>query len=154
MEGELGNCWQACVATLLGLSMEEVPDYVDDYVVGEREGDNWLRYWDRFTKWLADRGFVVMRQFHAIQSISFTQDVDGVPFIVGDIANDGQGHACVCCYRHDEAGKPRLEILHDPYREHLISRPIDGKSTLYAARRRIGTGSDDTNHVPQFWESA
>lgn len=46
-----GNCFSACVASLLGLNIEDVP-----YFMGwtEEEGKDW---YERFAKWLALRGF-------------------------------------------------------------------------------------------------
>lgn len=43
-----GNCVAACVASILELSIEEVPNFVGDY------GDDW---WSAYGDWLRERGF-------------------------------------------------------------------------------------------------
>ena len=43
--GEEGNCWQACIASILELELDEVPDFVNDY-------DDW--YTETF-EWLSDK---------------------------------------------------------------------------------------------------
>jgi len=43
--GVLGDCWRCCIATILGLRAEDVPNFVEE--------ENW---WDAATAWLAERG--------------------------------------------------------------------------------------------------
>lgn len=45
-----GNCWTACIASLLELPIEDVPDFVQIEVDG---GDSW---WDQTVQFLTDRG--------------------------------------------------------------------------------------------------
>ncbi len=49
---DCGNCLQACLATVLGLPLEDVPHFVHLY------GDEWLQ---EMQKWLRPRGLGVMR---------------------------------------------------------------------------------------------
>lgn len=52
-----GNCFAACLATLLGLYIEEVPEFQwgPD---GELDGDRW---WQRTRAWLKDRGIALIQ---------------------------------------------------------------------------------------------
>ncbi len=43
--GVLGDCWRCCIATILGLAAEDVPNFV--------ESDDW---WEATAMWLAGRG--------------------------------------------------------------------------------------------------
>lgn len=45
-----GNCFSACVASILGLTIDDVPDYQCDY-----SDDQW---WDKWEAWFAARGLI------------------------------------------------------------------------------------------------
>ena len=51
--GSEGNCFSACVASILELPISEVPQFMT--VAGLNDGDG-LAWWDRFTTWCRDRG--------------------------------------------------------------------------------------------------
>ncbi len=46
---EEGNCFQACVASVLEFALEEVPDFCTEF-----EGE---KYYEQFVKWLNECGF-------------------------------------------------------------------------------------------------
>lgn len=47
----VGDCWRACIATILGLASEDVPHFVQD------SEDLWL---EATVDWLAERGFALL----------------------------------------------------------------------------------------------
>ncbi len=65
--GKAGNCWQAAIASLLGLVLEDVPDFVHErYPVSKNEGETRWEYedgirlnpfhWQDTQAWLKERG--------------------------------------------------------------------------------------------------
>ena len=44
-----GNCFSACVASLLNVSLDEVPNFCADYAANE--------WWDKFRTWLHERQY-------------------------------------------------------------------------------------------------
>lgn len=101
---EQGDCWRACVATILNLPATEVPNFVD---LG---GEDW-KAWPKLTReWLAERGLALYEMCcsaeYTIESLLKwrSHDSPDVPVIlVGSSANDS--HAVVAM-----GGK----IVHDP----------------------------------------
>jgi hypothetical protein len=55
VDQQRGNCWSACLASLLELDIEEVPDFVQIEVSG---GQYW---WEHTLEWLAHRGYRLAR---------------------------------------------------------------------------------------------
>lgn len=55
-----GNCWAACVASILELPLSEVPDEVDDWEPGMDPRKSWVPYQKRIHQWLFDRGLVLI----------------------------------------------------------------------------------------------
>ena len=49
-----GNCFAACIASLLHVPLESVPQPV------EGEVEHWASYWERLAPWLASRGFYMV----------------------------------------------------------------------------------------------
>lgn len=48
-----GNCWQACLASLLDLPLDDVPHFVD---IDEQGGEDW---WHSTVTWLWEKGFAM-----------------------------------------------------------------------------------------------
>ena len=60
VDEQRGNCLQAALASLLDLSLEDVPHFVQDHV--NHDGDNvheW-NWWHCMRKWLKSRGFYII----------------------------------------------------------------------------------------------
>lgn len=91
-----GQCFRACIASLLSLPIEDVPASPPD-------GDDPSPYWNRLNDWLRVRGIALMR----MQQLSWR--VPNVPVIVGVPSPTGHpdGHAIIA--------NPRThQVLHDP----------------------------------------
>lgn len=98
----MGDCWAACVATLLELALADVPNFCGDHA------DDWFQH---FCRWLKarDLGAVYQRlptlsdvEAHLAHAREFAPFV---PWIAGGMSRRGP-HACV--YLGDQ-------LLHDPY---------------------------------------
>lgn len=90
-----GNCWSACVASLLELPIEDVPYFLDDWP-------------EKFNRWIEARGFYAV-------TIADERFVPGGYCIIGGHSPRGIPHAVVGC---------RDRIVHDPHpsREGLVVR--------------------------------
>jgi len=101
-----GNCYQAAIATLLGVDLDEVPDY-------DRadEAGNWPDYCERLEAWLRDRG-LSLRSFGTFRDgTPFVSAPNGTLVLVGGPSPRGDfDHICVA--RKEEAG---LVWHHDPH---------------------------------------
>lgn len=93
---ELGNCLQACVATILDLPMQEVPDFI------RAHGPRWFM---ALRTWLRPRGkhAVYVSTLNSLISHVYPHEL---PWIgIGD-GPRGVRHAVVCLHK---------EIVHDPH---------------------------------------
>lgn len=108
------NCFQACVATILGLPIDEVPEACD--------GAKWD--WDKFQDWLAGRGF---------QAIEITFENGGTIYPVRKpvpcIVTGNSPRECVTG-RHAVVGEllglEGFRLLHDPNPSEMW---LDGEPT-------------------------
>ena len=95
-----GNCFSACVASILELPIEDVPYFMGDGTA-EGTGGQW---WDRFLAWLAPRGYVAV--YHPEGSAA----PEGLHILSGHSPrrpeDRGAMHAVVA---------RGTEILHDPH---------------------------------------
>lgn len=51
-----GNCWTACIASIVEYALEDVPNFVPIHAAG---GEDW---WDHTMRWLYERGYTAKRQ--------------------------------------------------------------------------------------------
>jgi len=97
---EQGNCFAACLASILECSLEEV-----DVLFDESGSEYWL---DVFQKRLSDRGFPYKMLMMAPTNWT-VHHLRGVPYIAGGPSPRGDWlHSCV--YLNGE-------LLHDPVRD-------------------------------------
>lgn len=96
-----GNCFAACVASLTGVPLEDVPPFCS------REG-----WWEAFCEWLEQRGW------YPIAGEGAPHEMIVGYVIVSGPANRGLDHATI--WRHGA-------LVHDPHpsRDGLLSAPID-----------------------------
>ncbi len=87
----LGNCWQACIASVLEIPLSEVPPPQEDWA------DTWNTVWT----WLAARGIGIF-----VADLSEDYDWPAGIYIVTGKADRGFGHAVVY-----ESG----QLVHDPH---------------------------------------
>jgi hypothetical protein len=114
--GEFGDCWRACIASILDLTADDVPNFF--HIADRRAGDgpecNKLAY-DLAREWLAERGLGIFRVWVTGEwSLEKVLDQYGtfspeVPFIVhgtpAGVAQGEEAHAVLALGR---------KLLHDP----------------------------------------
>ena len=89
-KGEDGNCFQAAVASIFGLALSEVPDFMADKST----------FQDRYVKFVWDRGFSIVSV-----GLEVVRALDSYYLALGP-ASRGCGHVVV--YR-------KGELAHDPF---------------------------------------
>ncbi len=95
--GKGGNCFETCVAYILGINPDEVPDFGKD-----------KKWFFRFKDWAYSKGYGVI-----YANPPDGADVFGVDFIAGGYSPRGLIHAAV--YRANHEGT--REMIHDPHPE-------------------------------------
>lgn len=104
LDDGIGNCMAACIASLLELQIEDVPNFVAE----EKPGDCWLAICNR---WLAQRGLCLAM----VGGDGLKWLPDGVPYIVScesprSTPSKPKRHAVIMANRGWAT-----DILHDPY---------------------------------------
>lgn len=106
---EQGDCWRACLASILNLPPDRVPNFAD--LAGDDEGA-WDRMFGLARKWLAERGLAMFRtycsagwEFGRLLEV-FSRDNPGVPIIIS-----GQ---CRRCPADNHAVVALDGDIHDP----------------------------------------
>lgn len=98
--GEQGNCFAACVASILEIKLDEVPNFC-------AKPDGW---WLRFLRWMSDRGWGVivldLVDSEGASAAAFLNRIQGYAWIGSGPADRGLLHAVVYCGR---------EMVHDPH---------------------------------------
>ena len=106
-----GNCWAACIASLLGVSIAEVPDEMEFWKPGMHPRDSWRPYEKRMHRWLLERG-VVLVEFDLGKAMYCGPNdcIDGMHYILSGPSprNPDVLHAVV------GRGSP-ARIEHDPH---------------------------------------
>ena len=99
--GAGGNCFQACIASIFELSLEEVPDFCNEY-----KGEV---YYEQFVKWLNKRGFSALPVDANDDSGSLNRpNYKGCILMVGGKNNDDVMHSVI--YKDGE-------LVHNPNRK-------------------------------------
>ena len=100
-EGQFGDCQRAVIASLLGLSISDVPHFLQ-----EADGDAAL-FWEGIQTFLSQRGLAYLT-VPAASGIAFYGLYDGVHHEISGPSPRGNGtyHAVVGCDG---------EIVHDPH---------------------------------------
>ncbi len=86
-----GDCWRACIATLLERSIDEVPNFAEWYL--EDEGEAWQKY----LGWLAERGwFIAYFPGNGIHDAPYSMALPGdTPIMVTVQSPRGPWNHCV-----------------------------------------------------------
>lgn len=96
-----GDCFAACLASLLEVSIEQVPN------IHNISGDDWFY---PLNAWLRQAHGLVLLMIQADAYASKVWFPDGVPFIASCDTGLGWNHAVVMAYHGMEA-----KVLHDPF---------------------------------------
>ena len=110
-----GNCWAACIASFLGLSIDLVPNFCDKYP------NRWLL---ETIKWLSAYNYaLVYVDLTRIDAKDLEIPID-MPFIVcGKSPRHNCYHACIMEQKIDGT----LKLVHDPHPDGtgIVGKPID-----------------------------
>ena len=111
---ELGNCYPACIASLLELPLSEVPHWYQLVGAGNTEAAHVMR-----DAWLAERGLAILRlDLKSLASCNefVWSSLVGVMGIFSGLTNRHEGvvHAVVGTITKDAAGLD-WKLLHDPH---------------------------------------
>jgi hypothetical protein len=108
MEPGKGNCFSACLATYLGLHLDEVPNF-------REKTRNSLEYLNEVQNWLKQFDIYALVVRMDTEELSFYPVPDGVIVIAGGksprFGDIGIKHACL----GRMAGGYNFELIHDPY---------------------------------------
>lgn len=55
-----GNCWAACVASILNVPMSSVPDEAEFWQPGMKPAESWIPYQTKAHRWLFEQGIVLV----------------------------------------------------------------------------------------------
>lgn len=109
---EHGNCWAACLASILECPLECIPNFMAD-------GESYFRL--REQEWLRSQGLYVVRVFHPWDGCSKGLSCDirslmDMPFIASVPSQkfEGVSHAVIATLLRKDTGALALTILHDP----------------------------------------
>lgn len=98
---DCGNCFAACVASILEMPIEKVPNFVQER--GHPVTTDW---WDRFLNWLYPLGYSAIMILPSPEAL-----LDGAYSVVTGNSPRGDFDHCVVYY-----GK---EMAHDPHPERI-----------------------------------
>lgn len=117
-----GNCWAACIASVLEVPLTEVPDESDYWKPGMSHRDSWRPYQKAVFSWLRNRGYVTIEIPE--KQVFFSGDTFNPLVILSGPSprNSEVNHAVV--------GRGR-EIIHDPHPSRDGLARIDGKDWWY-----------------------
>lgn len=113
-----GNCWPACIASILEVPLAEVPDEADFWKPGMNHRQSWRLYYPAVTKWLRDRGYLIVEV--RMKDVCYAGEVWDVPSIISGPSprNSEVNHAVVGCGN---------AIVHDPHPSRAGLAMIEGK---------------------------
>jgi hypothetical protein len=98
-----GNCWQACLASVLDLPLDAVPEFAAGMGPGNAD------WWEQTQAWLATRGLCAI-EFTLRSQEPFVGGLPDVPCIITCKSPRGDyNHAVVGCARQH-----KVELVHDP----------------------------------------
>lgn len=112
------NSWQACVATLLHLKLEEVPDF-NAWYQDRGEGQAWQDY----LAWMAEnRCFVAYFPGNGIHDAPYSMVLPGnAPILASVKSSEGE-------WAHNVIASADMQtVLHDPHRD---GKPVDLGKTV------------------------
>ncbi len=118
-KGDIGNCLQPCIASILELPIEDVPHFA------ERRQSDWF---DRMNDWLRDRGYWVLH-------INGWSD-DFTPYgysIACGTSRRGIRHSCVAL-----DGK----LIHDPHPDQTGLAELDSYYLLVATFEKASKANE------------
>lgn len=101
-----GNCWAACIASILELDLSDVPDEANYWKPGMSHQQSWRLYEPAVHQWLSDRGLLLLEV--KVDATYFSgREFDPICIISGPSPRNPE-------FQHAVVGKG-FEIIHDPH---------------------------------------
>ena len=120
---ELGNCWAACIATIIEEDLDNVPHFYGTDRVNNDTGD----CWSAAQRWLWDRGYSLICFEYTVKGISdiLVEGYRNTPCIITGKSQrfSSVNHAVVGMLNQDGS----WTLLHDP---HPDGTGIDGEPVI------------------------
>jgi hypothetical protein len=111
--GEGGNCFATCVACLLDLAVEDVPNFVT--------GEDW---WEDFQKWLEEKNLFAIEIDCEVQHMR-NLPLGQLAILTGE-ANRGLLHCVIAAYDGvDKNGYMQWRFIHDPHPDDTYIKKIE-----------------------------
>lgn len=127
-DGPPGNCWSACIASILDLDLEQVPDELTHWKPGMRPIESWRPFEKEMHRWLYSRGYVLI-QTSKLNKFEYCGPEDCYSFY-----HIVSGKSPRADFLHAVVGLG-LEIVHDPHpsRDGLAGDPDDWCYEMFMA---------------------
>lgn len=117
-----GNCWGACIASILEVPLSEVPDEATTWQVGMTHRQSWRLFQPRVFEWLRHRGFTLVTV--PVKSVFFEGSVfDPYCILSGPSPRIPSLH-------HAVVGQG-TKIVHDPHPSRAGLKEVEGEDWYY-----------------------
>jgi hypothetical protein len=111
---EKGNCFAACIATLLRYPIHDVPNFCADYPAD---------WWERMQNWLATRGLYAIEM--RVDDKLTLEPMPAVHVILTGKSPRGEfGHCVVGKVNNESSPEGTIDYVHDPHPDGTF---LDGK---------------------------
>lgn len=101
-----GNCWAACIASILEVPLPEVPDEANFWKPGMSHRQSWRLYEPSVHRWLRERGLLLL-DVRSKQVFYSGEQFDPFCIVSGPSPRN-------CDVNHAVVGRG-MEIIHDPH---------------------------------------
>lgn len=99
-----GNCFQACVASIMETTLEEIPDEIVYWKPGLHHVETWYKHYNDISNWLKERNLAMLE----VRNIGIqTQFEDCYNIICGPSPRDSSKYHAVVGFG--------IDIVHDPH---------------------------------------
>ncbi len=117
-----GNCWTACIASILELPLADVPDEAAFWKPGLRQAQSWIPYEKAMFAWLRQRGLLLVEI--KLPDVFFRgDDWDPLCILSGPSPRNPEVHHAVVARG--------TTIIHDPHPTKAGLLTIEGKPWWY-----------------------
>ena len=115
VNSKIGDCWRCCIASILELDADQVPNFVEGDV-NPKFGDDSV---DRAMRWLGERGIVLLKTRTGTPTHLFSWRTLPGAYAIASVPSQrfpGSGHAVIVQWQKDPENEniTQLRVVHDP----------------------------------------